>query len=203
VILKSEGTHFSRLDITAGPDSRSEIRNGVQGEWIGSDGQPHRMASHNTLAPAAWFSPSVMLMAMGEPFAVISYVGKEKRNGIEVQHLRYHKQFLKPLTTLPSNVQQFVPDISSLSTVDLFLQAKSHLLLAIEFTLHPDNNTHCDIPVEVRYADYRLIDGVLIPFRVQRLILNGLDVDLSLESALVNSGISNSEFALRSGRGSK
>jgi hypothetical protein len=198
VTLKLKGTHYARLDIASGSDSRSEVRSDVLGEWIGGDGEPHRMASQNSLGPAAWFSPLAVISAMTEPNVIITYIGKETRTGINVEHLQYRRTFPKGPTRLSPEVEKRLPDLSKFSKVDVFLRADSYVPVAIEFNLHPDNDSRRNVPAEVRYADYRLVNGVRVPFRVQRLVLNQLDMDLSLESASINSGVSDSDFSLRS-----
>ncbi|MGE0407521.1 MAG: hypothetical protein AB7O65_14600 [Candidatus Korobacteraceae bacterium] len=126
VVLKVKGTHHARLEISAGENSRSEIRSNILGEWIGADGEAHRMALHNTLGPAAWFAPHALLEAMATSDAVVSYIGKETRNGINVEHIRSKRQFPRSLSSLPVEIQQRIPDISQFSVVDLFLDAQTH-----------------------------------------------------------------------------
>jgi hypothetical protein len=56
---------------------------------------------------------------------------------------------------------------------------------ALSYTVHPDDNVGIDIPVTILYSDYRTVDGVAIPFRVQRYFNGTLSLDITLNNAVV------------------
>jgi len=78
--------------------------------------------------------------------------------------------------------------------MDLYLDSTTLLPASLTFQVHPDNNMSVDIFVEVLFSDYRAISGVQVPFRVQKYLNNGLALDLQLETATINSGLSASLF---------
>jgi hypothetical protein len=191
--LAAKGTGQARLDIAAGAILRSEIRNdsdGPAGQWSGADGGHHAVAFHNCLGPAAWFAPEALIQLMLAQNGVLSYLGPEQRAGVAVDHLLFY-----PASS--EHDPQLARTLEKLSTVEVFLDASSHLPVSVLFNLHPDDDEGRDIPVEVRFADYHSVDGVLVPFRLQRLLQGVLNLDLTVNAAQVNSGLSDDQFSLQ------
>jgi hypothetical protein len=191
--LKAKGLTEARLDITAGAVSRSEIRNdanGPGGQWIGPDGTHHPIAPHNCWAPAPWFAPHGMVQAMSAVNAVLHFAGRETRNGISVDHVQFH----------PANIEkdpELARELEKLATADVYFDASTHLPAALLFNTHPDNDTGRDIPVEIRFSDYRNVEGVMVPFHIRRYLQGVLNLDLTVTAATINQGLADSEFALQ------
>jgi hypothetical protein len=190
VSIKAKGIGESRLDFSMSDSPLSEVRNDTSGEWVDSDGKSHALAQHNCWSPAPWFSPISLLNWASQPDAAESYVGAEQRNGIAVDHIKVTRSFGAQTATLATDIQR-------LTTLHLYLDSSSHLPLFASFNNHPDNDSSRDVPVEIRFSDYRSISGIKIPFRVQRLLQGNLNLDLSLSSVMVNSGVSDSEFTVQ------
>jgi hypothetical protein len=118
------------------------------------------------------------------------YIGSETRQGVQVEHLRLSKAILG----LPDDMQAIA---SKLSSSEVFLDSTSHLPVAITFNLHPDDDYETDIPVEIRYSDYRLVNGVTVPFSIKRYLNGGQVQELSIQNVAINSGVSVSDFILQ------
>jgi hypothetical protein len=191
--LKVKGALESRLDITAGASSRSEIRNdsgGPGGQWIDSNGIRHAAATHNCWTPAGWFAPHAVVQGMLDTNIVLHYVGRELRGGISVDHVQLHR-------TNSEKNQTISQAFEKLSSADVFFDASTHLPQAVIYNTHPDNDYGRDIPVEIKFSDYRSVNGVMVPYRIQRLLQGVLNLDLTVSTATVNSGLTDGEFALQ------
>ncbi len=183
----------SRLDLSFSSGTRSEVRNSTlsvpAGNWSGPDGVAHAIAFHNLLTEPAWFFP---IFAVSNGFScstcVITYVGAETWNGLAVQHLSISQQ---AATSSGTGIS-----IQHLSQIDLYLDASTFLPLAFDFNVHPDDNALLDIPVEIRFSNYQAVNGVQVPFHVQKFLNNGLILDLQFQSAVLNSGLSASLFTV-------
>jgi hypothetical protein len=177
--------------LATGP--RSEIINPAsepQAAWSGTDGVWHKTAIHNTWTPAAWFAPVLILeSALTDPQLAIQNLGSASLNGQSVQHLRIWR-----VLTSTSGAPATLALIQSLSTVDLYLDAASKLPVALDFNLHPDSNAGTNIPVEIRYSNWQKSTGTLMPFHIQKFFNGELLDDISVSSAIVNSGLSSSSF---------
>jgi hypothetical protein len=188
-----KGVLESRFDITAGTFSRSEIRNdsgGPGGQWIDGNGIRHAAATHNSWTPAGWFAPHAVVEGMLDTNTILRYVGREMRAGISVDHVQLHR-------TNSEKNQKISQDLEKLSSVDVFFDASSHLPQALIYNAHPDNDYGRDIPVEIRFSGYRSVNGVMVPYRIQRLLQGVLNLDLTVSTAAVNSGLTDGDFAFQ------
>jgi hypothetical protein len=194
ITLKALGSTNSRMDFSGSGGTRIEVRNsssGVpQGSWIGTDGVSHAMVSHNCLTDAVWFFPAFSVLSqIASTNVIATYVGQETRNGASVQHIRF--------TTHPPNVPSAaIAFVSSLTTEDVYLDSTSLLPVAIAFNSHADSDAAVQIATEVDFTGYRPMSGVAVPSKIQELLNGGLYLDISVESADLNSGLSNSVFDL-------
>jgi hypothetical protein len=176
--------------------SRTEVLNTSSAEpvgaWSGPDGISHQIAYHNLLSAPAWFFPVFPIAAGLSAGNVATYIGHETRNGQAVEHLA-----VSHLSTIvaPPGALSF----AHLSQVDFFLDSTTFLPAAITFNVHPDDNALLDIPVEIDFLNYTSVNGAQMPFRVQKHINNSLVLDLQFESAVVNSGLSVTTFAVGAG----
>jgi len=186
--LRAKGTSKSRVDLNLDKGSLLELRtdsNGVpSGAW-GRNGKSRKsFAQHNCWTDAAWFFPALSSLSQtANPHFVFKYIGPQTRNGVPVQHIV---------------VFQSRPDdgglLQRLSTMDFYLDASSSLPLDIAFNLHADDNMNLNLPTEIRFANYKSISGTTIPLHFQKLINGNVILDISVTSAVVNSGVSDNLF---------
>ena len=185
--LKTRGLTESRLDLSANGATHSEIRNDQSGQWVDVSGKAHDFAVHNCWGPTAWFSPQSIITGYSATDVVLSYIAQETRAGLQVDHVRAYRTVLNQKPKIAALIKK-------LSTVDLYLDPTTHLPLALTYNSHPDDDYTHDVPVEIRFADYRPFSGLNLPHRIQRLINGDLDLDMSLLSASVNTGLDDSAF---------
>lgn len=195
VTLKARVPGNSRIDFTLphGPqlEVRGESSGSPAGSWTGPDGVAHAMSLHNCWNDATWFFPAFSLLgAISNPQIVFTYVGQETRSNSSVYHLRYARQ----VTTKSATSAQL---ISRLSTTDIYLDARSLLPVSVTYNAHPDDDASTDIPVEIRYSDYRIVNGTKVPFRIQRLLNGGQVLDLVVQTVVINSGLSDAVFTIQ------
>jgi hypothetical protein len=187
--LLGRGTSESKIVLSVKDGTKTEIRNAAngspQGKWLNPDGTSGLSAWHNCQTDAIWFFPELSSLAnFSSTGFIFSNVGQESWNGLSAQHLRIYQAW--PAAT-PLRIQ-------NLGAIDFYLDPVSFLPLAVDFSIHPDNDTKTSIPEEVRFANYQLVDKIQIPFHVQRLINGGLSLDIVVTSATVNSGLNDSQF---------
>jgi hypothetical protein len=184
--LTAKGTSESRVDLSLRGGSRTEIRNAAsgvpQGVWLGPDGASHASAQHNGWTDASWFFPA--LTSLADSKALLTYVGKETQGGVSVYHLHEYG---------PSSIAA----AQHLSQMDFWLDATSFLPVAVAFNVHPDDNMNVDIPVEVFYSDYQTSDKTSVPMHIRRYVQGSLDLDATVTSVVINSGLQDTEFAIQ------
>jgi hypothetical protein len=177
------------MDLNLSNGTFSEIRtaqSGVpQGQWLAANGSYDSMAAHNCMTDAAWFFPALSILSqLSNPNLTATYIGQETRNGVGVYHLRLSIQ--SPAD--PSGLLQ------QLSAEDVYLSGSTYLPVALVFQTHPDNDALTNILVEVDFSNYQSINGVLIPFGVQKSINGSMFLDITIQSAVLDSGLAQSSF---------
>lgn len=193
--LKAVVAGASSLNLSLSSGQHSEIVNTSTtpptGSWSGPNGTVHQMAFHNLLAGPFWFFPAFALGGSSSAAgAVVTYIGPETHNGQAVQHLTVTQS--SPLSDQPG-----VPTFAHLTQLDFFLDSTTFLPAALDFNIHPDNNELLDIPVEIQFTSYTAVNGAQIPFHIQKFINNTLTLDLQVQSATLNSGLSVSSFVVQ------
>lgn len=189
--LMAKGAGDSRFDMTLSAGPRSEIRNDgsttAQGEVLATDGSVNQWASQNCLINATWFFPPLSALGgAGDPTLIFIYVGQETRNGATVQHIQSYRYSPNDTAT----TQQ-------LSTMNIYLDATSFLPSAFLFNVHPNDDSRENIAVEVDFSAYQALNGVQVPFRIQRYVAGNLGFDFSVTSVQFNSGLPDSLFAIQ------
>jgi hypothetical protein len=196
VVVKALAGTGTRLDLTLPSGSRSEIRNTssvpVVGSWSGPDGVSHLVADQNLVTDPGW-SPVFLLAAFAtSQNALFTYVGTETKNGNAVVHITASLQFPGLTSTGAAFMRHF-------SQAEIYLNPTTFLPVAIAYNLHPDVNSSVDIPIEIDYSAYQVINGTQMPFHVQKFVNNCLALDFQFDSALLNSGLSATTFTVGAG----
>jgi hypothetical protein len=178
------GSH--RLDLTFRNGTRSEIAsvsNGVPfGNWVGLDSSSHAIANHNLMSDSGWFPAFTLAKLISSSNTVLTYIGQETKDGASVIHIRASQLF-------PSMSGDSASLMQHLTQVDIFLDSTTLLPVSYLFNSHPDNNALLDIPTEIRYSNYQNVSGAQIPFHLQRYLNNTLILDLQIQSASLNTGV--------------
>lgn len=192
--FKALASGAGRMDLTLSSGQRSEVANlsvtPPTGAWSGPDRVSHALAFHNLLTEPAWFFPAFPIARrLSVSGYVATYVGHETHNGQSVEHVSVSQT--APFPNPPS-----VASFEHLTQLDFFLDSTTLLPAAIAFNIHPDNNASLDLPVEIRFSDYRVVSGAQVPFHVQKYLNNSLILDFQVQSITLNSGLSASSFSL-------
>lgn len=197
VTLKALTNGSSRMDLSLSSGSRTQVysvsSDGPAGSWSGPGAVAHPAALHNLWTNHSWFFPAFALATfLSSPNYSVAYIGQETKDGEPVIHLS--ASFTPPKVS--AKTANF---IQHLSQTEIFLDPNSLLPVAITFNTHPDDNAALDIPVEVHFSQYQMVAGAQIPFHVQKYLNNSLFLDLQLQSASINSGISADTFNVAAG----
>jgi len=183
--FKAKGTSESRVDLSLGSGTRSDVRNVTNsapaGAWAKNGRNSTPYADHNCWTDSAWFFPALSsLTQTANPSFVFSYIGQEQHGGLNTQHIQ---------------VNQLGP-FQSVSTMDFYLDPASYLPLAVAFNAHPDNDMNKNIPTEILFANYQTVSGFQVPFNVQRMFNGGVVLDVTITTAVFNTGLPDSLFTL-------
>lgn len=191
--LQALGNKQSRVMLSLSGGQRQQLRDGPAGAWSGPDAQQHSMSPSNCWTDAAWFSPPLMLAAaVSDPEIIFLDAGPATWNGAAAYHVRFYRSRLG-LDSLSTAA------VARLSTEDLYLDPATGAPLAVDLDLHPDDHAWASISTEIRYSQYRKVDGVSIAFSVQKFLNRSLLLDLNVTNATINSGLSPALFSSTTG----
>lgn len=183
ITMQSSGNTNSQIALSTGAGNRSESRSwasdgsGPIGQWTGLDGQPHQMAQQNCWTDAVWFFPALsMLSDYSDPTMVFNDLGQEERDGHSVEHIQAYR-----------TIAGAPPDIlTSLSTVDYYLDSQTALPLAMVFSAHGDNDVNANVPVVIVFTQYQSVSGIQIPFQITRMLNGSPLFQINITSAVPN-----------------
>jgi hypothetical protein len=186
----------SRLDLALSNGKRSELRNSAggspQGAWIKPTGQSTPSAFQNCWTDAVWFFPALTSLSVvnSDPTLVLVYIGLETQSGRSVQHIQsYHY--------IGTKVPKATNFMQQISTVDYYLDAQTLVPMSITFNAHPDDGTDANIAVQVDFANYQLVNGILVPFHVTKLWQGNTLLDFTVTNVAVNSSLLDSLFSIQ------
>jgi hypothetical protein len=180
--LHMQATGESNFSLNTGTLSRTEITGPLTTAsgctWANGDGVKHKISYHNCRSTLNPFAPALTLIDQAGSTNVTSSSGTDA-NGAPVVTLTISKSF--DVGDASASVL-----LSHLSTVKLSLDGTTFLPLSLSFNAHPDNNPEVDIPMTIKYSDYRKVSGVTVPFHMQKFIHdNGLTLDLQVENITI------------------
>ena len=190
--LKIKGYGESRIDMQfTVSGALSQIRDAstgiAQGESI-TAGTGTVSSQQTCLTDASWFYPLNSAMAIApNKGIVLSYIGPETLGGEPVQHLQSYsyQSGLDPASQAQVQLN---------STIDYYLDATTLLPVAEDFNLYSNGTTA--IPVQVLFLSYQTAGGITSPQRIQQYINGTLQLDVTITSVLVNTGIPLSTFTI-------
>lgn len=190
------------VELTASKDGSSEMRlilstSGIRTEsqgpdteggrichWAGNDGKAHEIRSGSCQRSALWFLPTLSLQSAqaNRHIAVIDRGSGPVGSGDTVyRHLQ--SQLSLNMSGLPSTIAD---EMTKQSKTDIGLDPNSLLPSVVSYSVHPDNGASTSIAVEIHYSDYRLMDGIQIPFHIQRYVNGSLQLDIQVSAAQIN-----------------
>lgn len=191
-VLEAAGDLQDKVVLSLSGGQRQQIQNGEQAMSIEPNGQSQRLPLHNSLSPAAWFFPPLLVQGLIQRSSYsVTYAGLEDLNGTSVHHfsaVRTPQGQGDPGTmTLLLNLSQF----------DLYVDAGNFLPVSLAFNTHPDHNALQDIPVSIEFSGYQKMSGIMTPLHIQKFLQRSLLLDISITSVTINPGAPPSEFQIQ------
>jgi hypothetical protein len=185
-LTTSTGGSSQMTLVFAASGQRTESQTGAGGsatcQWSGSDSVAHAISLNNCWKANLWFLPAISLQPSLLPseLGVIDLgTGSVGSTGDEYRHI----QSQLVLSSIPSAM---TTDIMQQSTADLGLDPTTLLPAVLAYSVRPDNGALVSIAIEIRYSDYRTVNGVQIPFLIQRYVNGSLQLEIQINSAQVS-----------------
>jgi hypothetical protein len=151
-------------------------------QWAGADGVAHTADLGNCWKPSVWFFPAISL----QPSLLPSYLNAVDLGTGRVGSSENIYRHLQSQLVFPNFTSQMSENFAGQSTTDLGLDPTTLLPAVLAYSVHPDNGNPAKIAIEIRYSDYRAVDGVQVPFHIERYINGSLQLDILISSAHIN-----------------
>jgi hypothetical protein len=117
----------------------------------------------------------------------IAYMGLEAVGEVPAHHLR--------ISAAPQGNSKRADEIEAIiSEYHLYLDTQSLVLLRTKRFVFSPEAIENRSDFETLYADYRRVDGVLMPFRITNFIAGEKLWDITFRTIQLNSGVSDSDF---------
>jgi hypothetical protein len=116
----------------------------------------------------------------------LEYVGLESFGTTQVHHIRLRR------TADPT-----LPGSELSAPVEFYIDSQSLLVLRLVYSVHPPSNLAISEPAELRYADYRPVSGILVPFQVSTFVRGNLLSAYRVLSFAVNQNLSDADFQFK------
>jgi hypothetical protein len=150
--------------------------------WSGEDGVAHAVDAGNCWRPVLWFLPPLSL----QPSLVPSFLGAVDLGTGTVGFGATSYRHLQSELVLPELTTKLAGDIMQRSAADLGLDPTTLLPAVLAYSIRPDNGAPISIAIEIHYSNYQAINGVQIPFTIQRYVNGSLQLEIAVSSAQVN-----------------
>ena len=181
----TDGSSQMQLLLAAsGQKTESQAGSGLSAkcQWAGADGVAHEIHSGSCWRSALWFLPALSIqpsLLPGNLGAVDLGVGTVGASGNTYRHV----QTQLTLSSLPDAMAM---NIARLSTTDIGIDPVTLLPAVLAYSVRPDNGAQVAIAVEIHYSDYRVVNGVQIPFLIRRYVNGALQLEIRVSSAQIN-----------------
>jgi hypothetical protein len=164
---------------------RTEIQSAVAPnmtcQWSGSDAKVHQTDYLSCLTPTVWFLPALTLQT-GSTLSsfTVSDLGVKDTSEGSAHHLR--TQFSPALfsddTTITTQSQAGIADLD--------VDPASFLPISLTYKVRPDDGRNIDIPILVKFSDYRNVNGVKVPYLIERYVNGTLQLSITVQSSQIN-----------------
>jgi hypothetical protein len=131
------------------------------------------------------FPLPLLLAALNNPDAAFRYVGAESLDGTAAQHIQLWNSF-------SSNPR--LQQLAQFSLKDIWFESTSSLPLKISYTRRAGGGAVPAIPVEVFFANYTNVKGILYPFQINKSSNGTPWQTITIQSVSFNTGLTASQF---------
>lgn len=125
--------------------------------------------------------------ALGDSKTSLSDLGIENKDGVQAHHIRVQ-------TTVENDRKQLQ---EKLSRRDFFIDTITLDIVATIDMFHPKYRTSDEYPHEMRFLDYREVNGLRVPFAVTEMDSGQTVFTIQLTSFEPNPGLSEAHFKLQ------
>jgi outer membrane lipoprotein-sorting protein len=188
VTMKIRGPRIYRVEVRDPSGPITTIINGDAGAVTRTAGTAF-LPAHSAISQRAWAFPFFSdLCALSDAAVGFQYVATETLNGNLAHRVEIIRSYSSsdPMSSLRNRVAHLT----------VWVSATTWLPMQIQFNRVSDDNPTAIRSLVRTFSDYRVVNGLAIPFRQEQFAAGQLLQKLQLTSVSFNTGLPDSEFAL-------
>jgi hypothetical protein len=187
--IRALGITSFRVDATLPEGVRSWVTTQDQGSIRETNGQVSPILWHNTIHLGALTLPQWKIANVLNDWTLsVQYSGTDSFSGHQVAVIRVQKP--TDASTDPGGI------FSHLSAMDFLIDVATYQVIGVRDALHPLRDSMQDIRHEIAFADFRVVNGSLVPFSITETIAGQETWSLRLDVITFNTGLTNADFQL-------
>ncbi len=193
ITIKSKGLRETRVELQMTKGTNVRIVSQGQGAIVRPDGSIKNLYSNNTFHEHVNHVPVLSVLAEYANGNVnLLYKGTAQLQG--------QAENVIEIDFLPNLAIGVAPTFASMSRTLFFVNQTTGLVDKVQRTTFYEGNQNNTFNEETYFADYRSVNGLLVPYRQQVFIDGQLDTDLTFTSVTLNVGFPDSDFTIPQGR---
>jgi hypothetical protein len=189
ITMKSKGLRETRVELQMPKGTNARIVNQGQGAIVRPDGTVKSLYSNNTFSEYVNHVPLLSVLAdyaSGNVNLIYKGVAQVQGQSEDVIEL----DFVPNLDPIQG------PLFASRSRTLYFVNQSTRLVDKTQRSAFAEGNMNSTFAEEVYLADYRSVNGLMVPFHQTVFIDGQVDSDITFTSVSLNVGLLDSEFAL-------
>ncbi len=188
ITLKSKGLTETRVELQMTTGTNVRIINNGQGANVNPDGRIRILDTSNTFYEHVNHIPLLSLLAEYAKGQVnLLYIG--------VQKIQDQSEDVVEIDFVPTDDPQQAEVFGKMSQTLFYVNQSTKLVDKIQSTPSYEHNA-ATVTDELYLADYRWINGMLIPFHQSEFIDGKLLCDTVLDTVNINVGLSDADFVI-------
>lgn len=189
VLIRSRTGGKLHVELQTPSGTRVTVIGGGHGQIRHPDGTKHALSENNLIGVRNEFIPALSLLTeFSSDHVVIENKGHTSLSGMEDDVIAIGMYLGKSDAEAQQSARR--------TRTEFHLNSKTGHVMESKRLHYFENNSNDSQTIEIRYSDYRNIDGVWIPFHQETYADEVLITTLELSSASINVPSSDSDFEL-------
>lgn len=192
IFVRGSATDAGAFDFTLSNTGEGQLKISLDsGDWIEhwDAMEPGRSCDRSNSAGTHSISAAECALAVNWIFPQISLQSNTRPQQVSLTEVSSHggagtavPQLIAAVSTAGGD-QQVQAFINRWSRATLMFDPQSTRISKMSFAVTPDNGTPIPINVLMLYSDYRMVQGITIPYKIERRINGNSNLILSISSA--------------------
>jgi hypothetical protein len=192
IVKKTKGTKMTRTEVQRPEGTRLRVVNGGTGAIQNPDGTIRRLFSNNTVAERIEHIPALSILSEWQSSNIeVRYVGTDTVNGSPAQVIA--------LSFIPTSDPKWSAFYRSTTQTLFYIDQATAFVSKIQYQNFAENDSNVSEKIEIYFTNYRLVNGVQVPFTQTSYADGRLQSALTLSSVTFNTGLTDTDFSIPGG----